>query len=73
MEIDPQEFGELRADVRALFRNDEAQSKTLEHLSNQIDELMSMANRSKGVLWAGMSIAGGIGGALTWLGERLLR
>lgn len=73
MEIDPQEFGELRADVRALFRNDEAQGEALKHLSNQIDELMSMANRSKGVIWAGMSIAGGVGGLLTWLGERLFR
>jgi hypothetical protein len=73
MEIDPVEFGELRADVRALFRNDEAQSETLGRMAKQIDELMSMANRSKGAVWAGMSIAGGVGGALTWLGERLFR
>ena len=73
MDINPIEFGALRSEVRGLRRDNEAQGRTLEHMAQQIDTLMSMANRSKGALWAGMSMAGAVGGLLTWMGERLVR
>lgn len=72
-EIDPQEFGELKAEVRALRRDNEAQGRTLDRMAGQIDELLAMANHSRGALWVGMSMAGVLGAALTWLGERLLK
>lgn len=70
--IDPVEFGELKAEVRALRRDNEAQGRTLDRMAQQIDELLSMANRSKGALWVGMSIAGTAGGLLTWLGDKFI-
>lgn len=71
--VDPVEFGELKAEVRALRRDNEAQGRTIERMSGQLDELLAMANRSKGALWAGMSLAGAAGGVLTWLAERIAR
>lgn len=72
-EIDPQEFGKLEAEVAALRRDYESQQHTIRHIAAQVDSLVAMANRSRGALWAGMSIASLFGGILTYLGEKILK
>ena len=59
-EIDPREFGRLEAEVQSL-RNQVTAMQT------DIRTLLEMANRSKGGLWAGMTIASMLGGAVSWV------
>ena len=59
-EIDPREFGRLEAEVTSL-RNQVTAMQT------DIKSLLEMANRSKGGLWAGMTIASMLGGAVSWV------
>ena len=59
-EIDPREFGRLEAEVASL-RNQVTAMQT------DIKTLLEMANRSKGGLWAGMTIASMLGGAVSWV------
>jgi hypothetical protein len=59
-EIDPREFGRLEAEVQSL-RNQVAAMQT------DIKTLLEMANRSKGGLWAGMTIASMLGGLISWV------
>ena len=59
-EIDPREFGRLEAEVQSL-RNQVSSMQT------DIRTLLEMANKSKGGLWAGMTIASMLGGAMSWV------
>lgn len=59
-EIDPREFGRLEAEVQSL-RNQVSSMQT------DIRTLLEMANKSKGGLWAGMTIASMLGGAVSWV------
>ena len=49
-DLDPREFGRLEAEVQSL----RAQMTLLQ---NDVRELLELANKSKGGLWLGMSIA----------------
>ena len=60
-EINPIEFGRLQAEVQSL-RNQ------IDSMQNDIRTLLEMANRSKGGLWAGMTLASAFGGVVTWVG-----
>ena len=59
-EIDPREFGRLEAEVTSLRNQVTA-------MQNDIKTLLETANRSKGGLWAGMTIASMLGGAVSWV------
>ena len=59
-EIDPREFGRLEAEVQSL-RNQVSSMQT------DIRTLLEMANKSKGGLWAGMTMASMLGGAVSWV------
>ena len=59
-EIAPREFGRLEAEVTSL-RNQVTAMQT------DIRTLLEMANKSKGGLWAGMTIASMLGGAVSWV------
>ena len=59
-EIDPREFGRLEAEVTSL-RNQVTAMQT------DIRTLLEMANKSKDGLWAGMTIASMLGGAVSWV------
>lgn len=59
-EIDPREFGRLEAEVTSL-RNQVTAMQT------DIRTLLEMANKSKGGLWAGMTIASMLGGVVSWI------
>ena len=41
--------------------------KKLDRLEESIDELLALANRSKGGFWVGMTIASFLGGFITWV------
>jgi hypothetical protein len=59
-EIDPREFGRLEAEVTSLRNQVTA-------MQNDIKTLLEMANRSRGGLWAGMTIASMLGGVVSWV------
>lgn len=59
-DIDPYELGRLTAEVQQL-----KQSQT--EMEKDIKELLALANKSKGGLWAGMAIASVIGGVIAFL------
>ena len=59
-EIDPREFGRLEAEVQSL-RNQVAA------LQQDVRRLLTLADRSKGGLWVGMTIASALGGLASWV------
>jgi len=71
--IDPQKFGELRAEVESLRRDHDKRDRTIDKMAGQIDELLALANKSKGGLWAGMLIASALGGTVTFLADHFWR
>lgn len=64
-EINSTEFGKLLARVDQLERD-------VTDIRADVKELLAMANRSKGGLWVGMSLAGLGGGALTMIVEKII-
>lgn len=65
-EIDPREFGKLEAQVEALQTEVHA-------MRGDIKQLLEMANKSKGGFWVGMSIASALGGAVTFVADRIIK
>ena len=63
-EIDPREFGKLEAQVEAL-------QLEVHGLRSDVKQLLEMANKSKGGFWVGMTIASTVGGALTFVADRI--
>lgn len=59
-DIDPIKFGLLIGQVKTL----EAQ---VDDLQKDVKTLLALANKSKGGLWAGMTLASFFGGAVSWL------
>jgi hypothetical protein len=58
--IDPREYGRLEAKVDGL----EAEVAALR---GDVRSLLELANKGRGGLWVGMSIAATIGGVITWI------
>ena len=69
--IDPYTYGHLTAQVEAMGKMmekmDKANSEKLGKLEKNIEDLMALANKSKGGLWAGMAIVSGISGFLSFI------
>jgi len=59
-EIDPVKYGVLWQKVQDM-------DKKMDKMEDQIDQLLELANRSNGGLWAGMAIASMAGGAFSWI------
>lgn len=59
-EIDPVKYGVLWERVQVM-------DKKIDKMERQIEELLALANRSKGGFWMGMTIASIGGGVMTWL------
>jgi len=59
-EIDPVRYGVLWERVQNM-------DKKIDRMERQIEQLLELANKSKGGLWAGMAIASAVGGVITWL------
>jgi hypothetical protein len=58
-EIDPVKYGVLWERVQQM-------DKKIDKMENQIAELLELANKSKGGLWMGMTIASSVGGVVGW-------
>ncbi len=41
--------------------------KKMDKMEGQIQELLELANKSKGGFWMGMTIASGVGGFVSWV------
>ena len=65
-DIDARDFGKLEAQVEAL-------QSEVHTLSKDVKTLLELANKSKGGLWMGMTIASALGGVVTFIGERLMK
>lgn len=59
-DIDPVEFGMMRADIANL-------KTEISSLRENVSDLLELANKSRGGFWAGMSIASMVGGIVTWI------
>lgn len=64
--IDPVEFGELRGKVEAL-------EGKVDKIQKDVEELLALANRSKGALWVLMGIAAMVGAAMHWTIDKVLK
>jgi hypothetical protein len=58
--VDLYKYGKLVAQV-------EAMEKKIDKLEVGMEELLALANKSKGGFWMGMVIASGIGGIVTYI------
>lgn len=59
-EIDPVRYGVLWERVQTM-------DKKIDRMERQIEQLLELANKSKGGFWMGMTIASMVGGVVTWL------
>lgn len=59
-EIDPVKYGVLWERVQQM-------DKKIDRMENQIEQLLELANKSKGGFWMGMTIASMVGGAVAWV------
>ena len=65
-EIDPIQYGQLIAKVEML-------ESQVSEMSRDIKSLLAMANKSKGGLWVGMTLASLFGGLIHFIGEKILK
>lgn len=66
-EIDPVKYGAMWQRVNDYERRFEVIDKKLDKMERQIEELLALANKSKGGFWMGMTIASSVGAAVAWL------
>lgn len=59
-EIDPVKYGVLWERVQNM-------DKKIDKMEGQIEELLALANKSKGGFWMGMTIASSAGAAVAWI------
>ena len=58
-DFDPVKYGVLWQRVQEM-------DKKMDKMERHIEELLALANKSKGGFWMGMTIASIVGGVLTW-------
>ena len=58
--FDPVKYGVLWERVQVMDRK-------MDKMESQIDQLLELANKSKGGFWMGMTIASAIGGVVGWV------
>lgn len=59
-EIDPVRYGVLWQKVQDM-------DKKVDKMERQLEELLELANKSKGGFWMGMTIASGVGSVVGWI------
>jgi hypothetical protein len=59
-EIDPVKYGVLWERVQNM-------DKKIDKMERELTELLALANKSKGGLWAGMAIASSVGAIIGWI------
>ena len=65
-DISAREFGKLEAQVEAL-------QNEVHQLSKDVKALLELANKGKGGFWGGMMVASAVGGAITFVVEKVLK
>jgi len=65
--FDPVRYGVLWQKVEDYERRFNAMDKKLDRMELQIEELLALANKSRGGFWMGMTIASGVGGVISWV------
>ncbi len=60
VEIDLVKYG-------ALWERVQQMDKKIDKMENQIEQLLELANKSKGGFWMGMTIASMVGGIIAWI------
>lgn len=63
-EIDPIRYGVLWERVQTM-------DKKIDKMERQIEELLALANKSKGGFWMGMTIASSVGAVVAWLASHV--
>ena len=63
-EIDPVKYGVLWQKVEDYERRFDQLNTKIDKMENQLEQLVALANKSRGGFWAGMMIASGISGAV---------
>lgn len=63
-DINARDFGKLEAQVESLHGQ-------VTQLSNDVKELLELANKGKGGFWMGMTIASFMGGIVTFIVDRI--
>ena len=58
-EIDPVKYGVLSERVKNM-------DDKIDKMERQVEQLLELANKSKGGFWMGMTIASGVGGIASW-------
>ena len=66
-DLDPVKYGILWNTVENNDKKLEEMSRKIDKLEGKIEELIAMAERSKGSLWALMGVASVIGGIISFL------
>lgn len=59
-EIDPVKYGVLWERVTQM-------DKKIDRMETQVEQLLELANKSKGGFWMGMTIASSVGAAVAWV------
>jgi hypothetical protein len=59
-EIDPVKYGVLWERVKNM-------DEKMDKMERQVEQLLELANKSKGGFWAGMTIASALGGGIGWV------
>jgi hypothetical protein len=59
-DFDPIKYGVLWQRVQDM-------DKKVDKMERQLEELLALANKSKGGFWMGMAIASGAGGFVSWI------
>ena len=65
MSFDETNFDPVRYGV--LWERVQMMDKKMDKMESQIDQLLELANRSKGGFWMGMTIASALGGIIGWV------
>ena len=65
-EIDPIKYGAMWQRVNDYERRFEVIDKKLDKMERQLEDLVALANKSKGGFWMGMTIASSVGAFVAW-------
>lgn len=66
-EIDPVKYGVLWQKVQDYERRFDEMSTKIDKLEQSIDQLVALANQSKGGIWVGMAIVSALSTGIGWL------
>lgn len=66
-EIDPIKYGVLWQKVQDYERRFDVLDKKIDKMENQLEQLVALANQSRGGFWVGMSIASAISAAIGFI------